>query len=107
DAVYIPPTFGLYQEISAGVFAIFREITPLVEGLSLDVAFSNGRAGAALNTFDCSTWTAQQWFRNGEDLHNWNGLCTDITDVNPNWGAGVKLFGCTGDSNQQWYFQQV
>ncbi|TCO56686.1 DNA polymerase IV [Actinocrispum wychmicini] len=39
DAVYIPPTFGLYQEVSAGVLAIFRSVTPLVEPLSLDEAF--------------------------------------------------------------------
>src|SRR3954471_2560986 len=39
NAVYIPPTFGLYQEVSAGVFAVFRDVTPLVEGLSLDEAF--------------------------------------------------------------------
>jgi DNA polymerase-4 len=39
QAVFIPPTFGLYQEVSRGVLAIFRDITPLVEPLSLDEAF--------------------------------------------------------------------
>jgi DNA polymerase-4 len=39
QAVFVPPTFGLYQEISRGVLAIFRDITPLVEPLSLDEAF--------------------------------------------------------------------
>ncbi|EWC61010.1 DNA polymerase IV [Actinokineospora spheciospongiae] len=38
-AVFLPPTFALYQQVSAGVLAIFREITPLVEPLSLDEAF--------------------------------------------------------------------
>ncbi|MGW6934874.1 DNA polymerase IV [Lentzea sp. NPDC054927] len=39
NAVYLPPQFDLYQEVSRGVMAIFRDITPLVEPLSLDEAF--------------------------------------------------------------------
>ena len=38
-AVFVPPTFGLYQEVSRGVLGIFRDVTPLVEPLSLDEAF--------------------------------------------------------------------
>ncbi|GAB1514481.1 DNA polymerase IV [Actinophytocola sp. KF-1] len=38
-AVFLPPTFALYTAASAGVMSIFREITPLVEPLSLDEAF--------------------------------------------------------------------
>ena len=39
DAVFVPPQFPLYTAASRAVMAIFREVTPLVEPLSLDEAF--------------------------------------------------------------------
>lgn len=38
-AVVIPPDFSAYTAVSAGVMAIFRSITPIVEPISLDEAF--------------------------------------------------------------------
>ena len=37
--VIVPPDFARYKAASQAVFAIFREVTPLVEPLSLDEAY--------------------------------------------------------------------
>jgi DNA polymerase IV len=37
--IIVPPDFGRYQAASSAVFALFREVTPLVEPLSLDEAY--------------------------------------------------------------------
>jgi nucleotidyltransferase/DNA polymerase involved in DNA repair len=39
DAVVVPPDMARYATVSAGVMAVFRSVTPLVEPLSLDEAF--------------------------------------------------------------------
>lgn len=39
DAVVVPPRMEVYSQASKDVFAIFRDTTPLVEGLSIDEAF--------------------------------------------------------------------
>ncbi|MEU3743031.1 MULTISPECIES: DNA polymerase IV [unclassified Streptomyces] len=44
-AAYLVPRFGLYREISDQVMALLRELSPLVEPLSLDEAFVDLEAG--------------------------------------------------------------
>jgi nucleotidyltransferase/DNA polymerase involved in DNA repair len=39
DLVVVPPSHGVYGDLSARVFELFRGFTPYVEGLSLDEAF--------------------------------------------------------------------
>lgn len=39
DGVYLRPNLARYEEVSERVFEVFHEVTPLVEGLSLDEAF--------------------------------------------------------------------
>ncbi|MGH8198641.1 MAG: DNA polymerase IV [Steroidobacteraceae bacterium] len=47
-AVVVAPRFKRYREISGQAFAIFREFTDLVEGLSLDEAFLDVTASTGL-----------------------------------------------------------
>ncbi len=49
QAICVPPRMSRYQEISRQVFDIFEEITPLVEGLSLDEAFLDVTAVSRLH----------------------------------------------------------
>jgi DNA polymerase-4 len=48
QAVCVPPRMARYQAVSAQVFAIFHEFTPLVQGLSVDEAFLDVTASRRL-----------------------------------------------------------
>lgn len=48
QAHYIRPRMARYREVSSQVFEVFREITPQVEGLSLDEAFLDVTASLKL-----------------------------------------------------------
>jgi DNA polymerase IV len=49
EAIVVHPRMARYKEISDQVFAIFREFTPVVEGLSLDEAFLDVTASQQLH----------------------------------------------------------
>jgi len=48
DAVCVRPRMARYAEVSAQIFDVFHEFTPLVEGLSLDEAYLDVTASLAL-----------------------------------------------------------
>src|SRR5437879_11782849 len=48
QAICVRPRMQRYQEVSRIVFGVFREISPLVEGLSLDEAFLDVTASQEL-----------------------------------------------------------
>src|SRR6202790_328155 len=39
QAIFLPPRFEVYRDVSQEIMAIFKSITPLVEPLSLDEAY--------------------------------------------------------------------
>src|SRR5438876_9392367 len=43
EAIVVPPRMSAYSEASKAVFEVFRETTPVVEGLSIDEAFLDVR----------------------------------------------------------------
>ena len=47
-AVCVPPRMGRYREVSRQVFTVFQEVTPLVQGLSLDEAYLDVTASVRL-----------------------------------------------------------
>jgi len=49
DLVRVAPRMSRYKQVSAEIFVVFREFTPLVEGLSLDEAFLDVTASRTLH----------------------------------------------------------
>lgn len=49
DLIRVAPRMSHYQSVSKQIFAVFREFTPVVEGLSLDEAFLDVTASTSLH----------------------------------------------------------
>ncbi len=56
--ICVTPNMAKYKAVSAKVFAVFREFTPIVEGLSLDEAFLD--VTGSLRLFDSAEHIAQR-----------------------------------------------
>jgi DNA polymerase-4 len=61
QAEFVTPHFPRYAEVSRGVMALFREITPLVEPLSLDEAFLD--VGGSVRRLGMSPAGIGEWIR--------------------------------------------
>lgn len=61
QAVFVPPRFDRYTEISSAVMELLRSITPLVEPLSLDEAFLD--VSGSLRRLGMSPAAVGEWIR--------------------------------------------
>ncbi|MFP8942531.1 DNA polymerase IV [Streptomyces fenghuangensis] len=66
NAAYLTPRFGLYRRVSEVVMGLLRELSPLVEPLSLDEAFVDLQAGGAAG--EAGRWSAAAARAVGERL---------------------------------------
>ncbi|MGY1456381.1 DNA polymerase IV [Streptomyces sp. SS8] len=66
NAAYLTPRFGLYRRVSEVVMGLLRELSPLVEPLSLDEAFVDLQAGGAAG--EAGRWSADAARAVGERL---------------------------------------
>ena len=60
QAIVVPPDMSAYAEVSAGVMAVFRSVTPLVEPVSMDEAFLD--VGGARRRLGRPAWIGE-WIR--------------------------------------------
>ncbi|MEU3985600.1 DNA polymerase IV [Streptomyces sp. NPDC026672] len=75
NAAYLTARFGFYRLISERVMALLRELSPLVEPLSLDEAFVDLEAGGAARD-EASALVAGQKLR--EDIRTVTGLTGSV-----------------------------
>jgi DNA polymerase-4 len=80
-AHFVPPRFPRYQQVSRAVLALLRQITPLVEPLSLDEAFLD--VGGSLRRLGMSPAGIAEWIR---------GQVFDAHQLNCSVGVAPNMF---------------
>ena len=102
DLIQVTPRMSRYKEVSAEIFNVFQEFTPLVEGLSLDEAFLDVTASRTLHGAGVDIARRIKTKRNFEEFNRfyndpWFELVTDsyhdqwwgYTGVNAVAGLGI------------------
>jgi DNA polymerase IV len=74
DCLFVPVRMARYREISAEVFAVFAEVTPEIEGLSLDEAFLD--VTRSLRLFGGQVETIGRYVK--QEIHQRTGLTASV-----------------------------
>ncbi len=72
-------------------------------GRCLDVSNASQADGAALQIYDCSNGSNQQWTSTSDNkLTVYGNKCLDVPGHATSNGTRVQIWSCTGGANQQW-----
>ncbi|MFI6154744.1 non-reducing end alpha-L-arabinofuranosidase family hydrolase [Kitasatospora sp. NPDC051170] len=72
-------------------------------GRCLDVSNASQADGAALQIYDCSGGSNQQWTSTSDNkLTVYGNKCLDVPGHATSNGTRVQIWSCTGGANQQW-----
>ncbi|WP_255956091.1 RICIN domain-containing protein, partial [Streptomyces odontomachi] len=78
-------------------------LTGAGSGRCLDVSDASQEDGAALQIWDCSGGSNQQWtLTDSNQLTVYGNKCLDVPDHATTAGTTLQIWACSGGANQQW-----